>query len=163
MKIGGRGKLYQITAAGYIVHENRALLVKHRKLNMWLPSGGHVLQDRNGFFLESPEETVLRETKEETGLDIEIVGKRFDKFSDKKRKMLTLPENLHLHEIDSEHDHLNLDYFCKVKGSVKHKGTEYYRWFSAEEIDAYPYDSKIEMPDHVRFTAKMAINKLKSG
>lgn len=160
MEYGGRGKPYQFTVTGYVVYDKKIVLVKHKKSNMWLPPGGHMEQDENNFFKETPEEAIIREVKEETGLHVEIVGKRFDEFSDKRRKMLTIPENLHIHEIDVHHDHLNFDYFCRVLGSTDGKGVEDYRWFSSEEIDAYPDDAEIEMPKHVKFIAKEAIKRL---
>ena len=43
----------------------------NKKLNKWLQPGGHI----EG--LETPIETAIRETKEETGVDIRIVGPSF--------------------------------------------------------------------------------------
>ena len=57
------------TATAFIVDsQNRTLLLWHKRLQRWMPPGGHV--DEN----ETPQETAARECKEETGLDVEILG-----------------------------------------------------------------------------------------
>ena len=58
----------QFTATVYILHEFKVLLIFHRKLFKWLPPGGHV--DEN----ELPSDTAIREAREETGLEIELVS-----------------------------------------------------------------------------------------
>ena len=51
------------TVAIFVVQDGRVLLVHHRKLNKWLPLGGHIELD------EDPEEAALREAQEESGFD----------------------------------------------------------------------------------------------
>jgi len=59
------------TASALIKNDNNeVLLVFHKKLNVWLYPGGHIE------FNETPDEAVIREVKEETGLEIEIVGEK---------------------------------------------------------------------------------------
>ncbi|PIR54531.1 DNA mismatch repair protein MutT, partial [Candidatus Peregrinibacteria bacterium CG10_big_fil_rev_8_21_14_0_10_42_8] len=61
--------LRHFTATAFIVDsQKRTLLLWHKRLQRWMPPGGHI--DPN----ETPEETAARECKEETGLDVEIVG-----------------------------------------------------------------------------------------
>ena len=58
------------TVAIFVVHEGRVLVVHHRKLNKWLPLGGHIALD------EDPEQAALREAREESGF--EVTGHRID-------------------------------------------------------------------------------------
>ena len=55
------------TVSGFVVDGDRTLLHWHPKLSIWLPPGGHIDPD------EDPVEAVLREVREETGIDGEIV------------------------------------------------------------------------------------------
>jgi 8-oxo-dGTP diphosphatase len=48
-----------------VVDEDNILLVDHRNARLWLPSGGHVEPG------EDPRSTVMRELREELGLDID--------------------------------------------------------------------------------------------
>lgn len=57
------------TATGLVVDKTRskALMILHKKLNVWLPAGGHVEPG------ELPHETVVREVFEETGVRARII------------------------------------------------------------------------------------------
>ncbi len=55
------------TAGGILIHHNKVLLIKHKKLNMWLTPGGHV-DER-----ELPHQTAEREFLEETGIKVKAV------------------------------------------------------------------------------------------
>ena len=57
------------TVAIFVVHEEKILIIHHRKLNKWLPLGGHIELD------EDPEIAALREAKEESGGE-EVAGAR---------------------------------------------------------------------------------------
>jgi 8-oxo-dGTP pyrophosphatase MutT (NUDIX family) len=57
----------ELTVAIFVVHQGRVLLHWHRRLARWLPPGGHVDPG------ELPDEAAVRETREETGLAIELL------------------------------------------------------------------------------------------
>ena len=153
-------KPFQFTAAGYIVSNGEVLLVAHKQLRKLLPPGGHLKQDTNGMFTESPEEAAIREIKEETGLDIEIIGKKYASHSSSE-EMLFIPKSMHIHSIDEKHDHCGFDFFCIPKSTMKElKGEEEYRWFSEEELLNYPSNMKPQLTAHVKATAIQAIKKL---
>ena len=65
-------KKRQYTASAYIIDfkNHCVLLMYNRKLRKWLQPGGHILDSE----LELPWHTAIREAKEETGIDINIVG-----------------------------------------------------------------------------------------
>ena len=58
------------TVAIFVVRDGEILLIHHRNLNQWLPLGGHIELD------EDPEVAALREAKEESGLEVELIGDR---------------------------------------------------------------------------------------
>ena len=64
----------QYCASAYTIDfkNKKVLLMFNKKLNKWLQPGGHIE------YTETPAETAIRETKEETGIDIQIVGTTFD-------------------------------------------------------------------------------------
>lgn len=69
-------KKRQYTASAYIIDfkNHCVLLMYNRKLRKWLQPGGHILDSE----LELPWHTAIREAKEETGIDINIVGPVLD-------------------------------------------------------------------------------------
>ena len=80
-------KLIDYTVVIYIVFENKVLLVNHKKLRKWLPLGGHIELN------EDPEEAAIREAKEESGLDIEIIAEK-PEIKDPQNRTLFRPEYL---------------------------------------------------------------------
>lgn len=62
------------SVAAFLVNGDDVLLIKHKRLGLWLPVGGEVervlnREDGEGLIWETPLEAVKREIKEETGLD----------------------------------------------------------------------------------------------
>jgi S-adenosylhomocysteine hydrolase/ADP-ribose pyrophosphatase YjhB (NUDIX family) len=98
----------EFVVEAYIVKDDRLLLVKHKKLGLWLPPGGHVENN------ETPEEALIREVKEETGLDITIANR--NKINKKFNvRILAQPNHIQLENIKGDHFHIDLVYFCRVK------------------------------------------------
>ncbi|NBT91055.1 MAG: NUDIX domain-containing protein [Verrucomicrobia bacterium] len=58
------------TVSLFIVQDGKVLLIHHKKLDAWLPIGGHIELD------EDPEQAAYREAREECGLEIELIGER---------------------------------------------------------------------------------------
>ena len=56
--------------------DKRILLVKHKQFNKWVQPGGHIEDE------ETPEEAALRETYEETGIKVKLLGERFPREDD---------------------------------------------------------------------------------
>ena len=136
----------------YVVKDGKVLLCHHKKLGMWLPLGGHVDEG------ETPEQSVIREIKEEAGIDIEIIGHTDDGGNeDGKVQMLITPNHLQLEEIDGKHQHIDLAYFARAKsGDVQLKEDEHHdiKWFSLEDLDSP------EINHNVRYFARKAIKEL---
>ena len=109
-------KKKHFTASALIIDNNKVLLVYHNKLDVWLYPGGHVEDN------EHPDETLFREVKEETGLEIEVISNRDRALSDKKNNVnsLHLPYAV-LCELVGDHYHNDLIYKCKIKKGRKLK------------------------------------------
>jgi 8-oxo-dGTP pyrophosphatase MutT (NUDIX family) len=54
------------TATGFVVRDHKTILHWHKRLQQWMPPGGHIEEN------EDPLEAVLREIKEETGISAEV-------------------------------------------------------------------------------------------
>ncbi|OGJ37598.1 MAG: hypothetical protein A2383_01095 [Candidatus Pacebacteria bacterium RIFOXYB1_FULL_39_46] len=85
-----------MTAAGFLVHDNKVLLVKHKKLGFWLAPGGHIEDD------ELPHQTAEREFWEETGIKVKAIstGEVLPKVG--KTSYHPLPFAINLHWISPE-------------------------------------------------------------
>ena len=81
------------TATGFLVRNGTVLLLKHRKLGMWLPFGGHIDPG------EDPIEALHREAREETGFEIEIVGEQLE-IAEDAVTALPRPETILLERIE---------------------------------------------------------------
>ncbi len=57
-----------VTGSGFVVGPRGLLLLKHKRLGIWLQPGGHIDSG------ETPWEAALRECREETGLEVAFVG-----------------------------------------------------------------------------------------
>jgi ADP-ribose pyrophosphatase YjhB (NUDIX family) len=99
------------TASALIIDEEKVLLVYHKQLDVWLYPGGHIEADEN------PEEALLREVREETGLQIEILGEKDETLSDKAVDVsaLHIPYAM-LCELVGDHYHNDIIYLCRVVG-----------------------------------------------
>lgn len=67
----------QYCASAYTIdfEERKLLLMYNKKLSKWLQPGGHIENS------EIPQETAIRETLEETGVKIKIIGPTYNNFS----------------------------------------------------------------------------------
>ena len=100
------------TVTGFVVHRDRTLLLWHPLLRMWVPPGGHIEPN------EEPVEAALREIREETGLDAELLP-REERLGVDYPRQLAAPYTILLEnspEIERPHQHVDLIYFCRIKG-----------------------------------------------
>lgn len=94
--------------AVFVVYERKVLLVHHRQLGKWLPLGGHIELD------EDPETAALREVKEESGLEVELLGERPPITCPGTRALIT-PRFLDVHRISPTHEHIGMIYWARPK------------------------------------------------
>ena len=136
------------TACTYIVFDRKVLLHKHKKLHIWLPPGGHIDPG------EDPNEAAIREAKEETGLDIELVGESRQYDSPFGSRDIVPPRFLNRHYYDTSrtHEHVNLAYFARARSDdARHEieGMEI-RWFTREELGEPQYAIVPDVQHHAR-------------
>jgi 8-oxo-dGTP pyrophosphatase MutT (NUDIX family) len=119
------------TVCIFVVQDGKILLIHHRKLDKWLPLGGHVELD------EDPEQAALREAKEESGLEVELVGER-PPTSGSGTRALIAPRFLDIHRITDTHEHIGMIYWARPKaGDMTLAMEEHHdiRWCAADELD----------------------------
>jgi 8-oxo-dGTP pyrophosphatase MutT (NUDIX family) len=116
----------------YIVNDDAVLLRMHDKYDMWLPPGGHVELDED--FVEA----ALREVKEETGLDVTLLGETPLEYRDGDREVL-VPRFINRHRINEVHEHISLEYFgiSKTRDTHPAEGEKQdgFKWFTKEELN----------------------------
>ena len=68
----------EFCASVFVVNpvDKKILLCHHQRFNRWVQPGGHIEDN------ELPEETALRETYEETGVRVKLLGERFPREDD---------------------------------------------------------------------------------
>lgn len=128
----------EYTATVYIVQEEQTLLIFHKKHRKWLPPGGHVEPD------ELPHLAAIREAKEETGLDIELIAQE-NLFIEKNTQAQSIPRPylMLLEKIPGRsemgpHEHIDMIYVASVTGGILHlntEETENIKWFNKSEIE----------------------------
>jgi 8-oxo-dGTP pyrophosphatase MutT (NUDIX family) len=96
------------TVAIFVVHNRKVLLIHHRQLDKWLPLGGHVE------LVEDPEQAALREAKEESGLDVELLGER-PPTTGRGTRALIAPRFMDIHRITDTHEHIGLIYWARPR------------------------------------------------
>ena len=109
------GVVRHFTATGFIVRRGSVALHWHLKVRAWLPPGGHIEPN------EDPVQAVIRETLEETGLDVEVVATSPSlglSYSEEVTPPFTIMvEDIH-DPVEGFHKHIDMIYFCKpVAGS----------------------------------------------
>lgn len=105
--------------------EGKILLVKHPKLNVWLPPGGHLEEG------ETPTEGAVREVSEEVGYDLVFPEEDF-----KGATLIKEPDYVLLEDL-GDHNHIDLIYIFRVnefRPKVE-KGISGFLWAGPEDLD----------------------------
>ncbi len=117
----------------------RILLLHHKKYDLWIQPGGHIEK------FENPIEAVVRETEEETGVDVGFLLKNI-KPIDELASFLPIPdffleEKIGAYKDEPEHFHLDMLYKIDVPfQEVKKAEDESHDigWFTLEEALGLP-------------------------
>ena len=150
------------TATAFVVHEGKTLLHWHRKLQQWMPPGGHLLPD------EDPVAGALREVREETGLAAELLPLT-PTFPFSYPQQLPAPYTILVEEsaeAGAPHQHIDLIYFCRPRDGEATKPPspdDVLTWVTEAQLqrnEALPLGScglEIPVADDVRALALAAI------
>jgi 8-oxo-dGTP pyrophosphatase MutT (NUDIX family) len=140
------------TVAIFVVYAGKVLVIHHRKLDRWLPLGGHIELD------EDPEQAALREAKEESGLEVELLGERPPTTGAGTRALIA-PRFLDIHRITERHEHIGMIYWARPKnGALSLAADEHHdiRWCASDELDQL----QPRMTDAVKWYCRKAIEEL---
>lgn len=117
-----------------------------------MPVGGHIELN------EDPDQALIREVKEECGLDIEVIADK-PVVPDSDVKFLYRPQFVDIHEVSSTHRHVGLVYFCRSAATdvslavAEHNAI---RWFTLEELA----DPQYAILPSIKYYAEQALKEL---
>lgn len=140
------------TVAIFVVHGGKVLVIHHRKLDRWLPLGGHIELE------EDPEQAALREAREESGLEVDLIGER-PPTSGAGTRALIAPRFLDIHRISATHEHIGMIYWARPKsGAVTLSADEHHdiRWCSSGDLDRL----QPPMSDAVKWYCRKALEEI---
>ena len=119
-----------IRATGIIIHNNKLLVHKDRNLNHYALMGGRIAIG------ESSEDTIIREFKEETGKEVEVIGyvgtveNFFEADSYKYHEIMFIYQLEFMNEEDK-----------KIEDTIKNiEGNDYlqYEWLDLDKLEKEP-------------------------
>jgi len=134
------------TATTYVVEGDAVALHEHERLGKWLPPGGHVDRD------ELPHEAALREVREETGLDVDLVAPVDDVGSE---TVAPLPQPQHLQLADVNvcgdhvgHQHVDFVYYARADRRALdpadgERDVDAWEWVDADDLAADRFDPDV--------------------
>ena len=150
------------TATAFVVRDGRTLLHWHRKLQQWMPPGGHLMLD------EDPAAAALREVREETGIDAELIATS-PTFDFPCPQQIAAPYTILLEnsgEPGEPHQHIDLIYFCRPKDGVAAApvADDSLLWVDAETLERneplpLPDGRRIPVAEDVRALGLAAIRE----
>ena len=127
------GKI-DLTVAAYLFRPDtkQLLLIHNRKLNKWLPPGGHI--DPN----ETPDIAVKREVNEETGLEIRLLQYSPVPEEGNIEEKCALPFDSNVHSVGDHNHHCHF-YLAEATDPEKLKANEEEiagsQWYLRAELD----------------------------
>lgn len=134
------------TATTYVVCDGAVALHEHDGIGKWLPPGGHVERD------ELPHEAGIREVREETGLDVDLVAPR-DEMGSESVEMLPKPQHVQLADVNVHdgtvgHQHVDLVYYARaetreVAPEPGERPADAWSWFSAADLEDDRFTSNV--------------------
>ncbi len=145
-----------LVIGAFLIRRNKALLIHHKKLGLWLPVGGHIEKS------ETPDHALKREFKEELGIGVEVLNRNAVPKGGNIVEQLSVPFYVNVHKVGN-HNHCCFFYVCKPKGKgkirINKSELKDFGWFSPKEL------KQKHVPSDVRNIAMKAFylfNKLQN-
>ncbi len=138
-------EIKHFTATGMIRNEKgEFLLHKHPKLGIWLPPGGHIEPN------EEPQDAVIREVLEETGLECNVINcaypfKTAISHSNHAQSLpmpLAILKEFIADKKKGDHWHIDMVYICELITPNKQPYDEF-QWVPFDKL------AKLNIPDDV--------------
>ncbi len=151
---------FDFTVAGYLVHDNKTLLIKHKYLPIWTAPAGHIETN------QTPIDALYNEISEEAGIDkkhlqlVETHPRSNTLRKPAENEALPLPFDIETHPIDDTHRHICLSYvFTSDTNNVEPGPGESntFKWFTVDELEAFT-----DTNDSVKSAAIYAIECVRS-
>lgn len=158
-----------LTVAGVLFHQGKVLLVKHKKLQIWLAPGGHIEAN------EMPHQAAEREFWEETGVKVRAIQARVPFGGDAISEYIPNPVLSNLHWISKANyearkggksvkklgraceQHVCQIYLVESLGSLEFKQnveeTDGIGWFTPEEVQNL--DTTPDIKHEVAYCSKL--------
>ena len=146
-------ELIDFCVGAYIIHGEKVLLIHHKKLQTWLPVGGHVELN------EDTDQALFREIEEESGLKAEHLTVFSTKPELTQAKALYTPNFIDIHPIGDSHQPVGLIYFVRSTTDAIALAEEEHnqiRWFTKQELS----DTAFEVRSDIQWYANQAFQKV---
>lgn len=157
MKFSDQQKKRCHTVNAWTIHDGKTLLVKHKKLGIWLAPGGHVEDN------ELPHIAAEREFEEESGVQVKAISALPLDITGITSEYLPLPFYCNLHEINKPRgnsfceQHYSWGFFVTVLDASNlndaDDGVDGVGWFTLEEM------KDLETTDDIRAEAVYVFEK----
>jgi 8-oxo-dGTP pyrophosphatase MutT (NUDIX family) len=137
-----------------VVRDGKVLLLWHEKLGIWLYPGGHNEED------ETPEQTAIRETLEETGMKIKITDPEERKLmKSEEASELPRPFKILLEDVPyktGHHTHFDMVYLAELENAREEENfgkgeAQKMKWFGESEIDSLKTFDNVKWVLHQAF------------
>jgi ADP-ribose pyrophosphatase YjhB (NUDIX family) len=131
---------FDFTVSGYIVHGDKTLLIKHKKLPIWTPPSGHIELH------QTPIDALYMEIEEETGIGrehltlIDTHPYSPTHIRTPEATTIPLPFDLETHPIDDAHGHINLAYALISDTNHVEPGpgeSNTFKWLTVDELRTF--------------------------
>jgi len=166
------------TASGMLIHEGKVLLVKHKKLGIWLNPGGHIEAN------ELNHRAAEREFFEETGVRVKAIDLT-GLLDETQTEFLPNPISTNLHWVSKENywarvqnkgeadavwkkgceQHINFMYLVYPVAGVETKfdavETLDIKWFTLDEVETMDIPENIRQEIRQGFQIKGELEKMK--